>query len=164
MIPVLYPLHTHLIWEIDVMNQAKPRRGNKKGNIGACISAGFTSHLPEPRGFGNFGQGVGGVLKGRVGRVWDVGKLPLPWAVLTLYPVANMESYVEFKQKNSTEFTVVFLPALTHSIYPVHGCQRDISKAEKFKEERIWIWTLDVPRLEIRAQIGKTKSKFHRTH
>jgi len=78
-IPVLYPLHTHLIWEIDVIHQAKPRRVNKKGSIGAArISVRFTSHLPEPRGFGNFGQGVGGVLKERVGRLRHVGKLPLP--------------------------------------------------------------------------------------
>lgn len=159
MIPVLSPLHTHLIWEIDVIHQAKPRRV-KKGNIGAaCISVRFTLHLPEPRGFGNFGQGVGGMLNERVWKLWDVGKLPLPWAVFTLYPVVNMELSMGFKRKNSTKFAVVFLPTLTHSIYPIHCCQRDISKAEKFKEERIWIWAVDVARLEITST-----DKFHRIH
>lgn len=80
---------------------------------------GFTSHLPDPRGFG---QGVGGALKERAGRLQDVGKLPLARVVFTLYPVVNMEPSMGFKQKNSTEFVVVFLPVLTHSNYPIHCC------------------------------------------
>lgn len=48
-------------------------------------------------------------------------------------------------EQNSTEFALVFLPALTHSI--LYTAARGVS---------VRTWTLDVIGIEVRAQIQKT--------